>query len=163
MTFRAVIARYLTAVKARAEAVTGRELTAVVHGRPVHFVDDDPAADRRAEDALRDIAGSIGFEDISFEYEPIAAALDYERVVDREEIALIADIGGGTADFSIVRIGGRRNRSGDRKERHPEYRWNPCRRRRFRSASQPASRHAGAWLRYSDEAVAPRCPVLLLS
>jgi hypothetical chaperone protein len=49
---------------------------------------------------------------VTFQFEPIAAALDYEREASREEIALIADIGGGTSDFSIVRIGpGRRSKT----------------------------------------------------
>ncbi|WP_232631187.1 Hsp70 family protein [Methylobacterium sp. Leaf118] len=112
--FRDVIARYLAAVKARAEAESGSSLDAVVHGRPVHFVDDDPAADRRAEDTLRAIAESIGFRHVRFQYEPIAAALDYERSVTAEEIALIADIGGGTSDFSIVRLSPERHRRADR-------------------------------------------------
>jgi hypothetical chaperone protein len=115
VTFRDVIGRYLSAVKARAEFAIGRELDAVVHGRPVHFVDGDPEGDRKAEDALREIATGIGFRHVSFEYEPIAAALDYERSISREQIALIADIGGGTSDFSIVRIGGTRSRSVGRK------------------------------------------------
>ena len=117
VTFRAVIARYLAAVKARAEARAGHALDRVVHGRPVHFLDGDAAGDRRAEAVLREIATGIGFKEVSFEYEPIAAALDYERALDREEIALIADIGGGTADFSVVRLGparrGKADRSGD--------------------------------------------------
>src|SRR5688500_4909157 len=95
LPFQEVIARYLGAVKMRAERQTGRELTRVVHGRPVHFVDGDPNADRRAEDTLRDIAHTIGFREVSFQFEPIAAALDYERQIQSEEIALIADIGGG--------------------------------------------------------------------
>lgn len=115
LTFREIIGAYLSAVKGRAEEVAGRELDRVVHGRPVHFVDGDPNADRRAEDALRAIAASVGFREVSFEYEPIAAALDYERSIDREEIALIADIGGGTSDFSILRLRGDRERTGDRK------------------------------------------------
>jgi hypothetical chaperone protein len=103
--FREVIGLVIRHIKATAEAATGTELTQVVHGRPVHFVDGDGAADARAEDALADIARASGFSDVSFQYEPIAAALAYEAQVSREEIALIADIGGGTSDFSIVRIG----------------------------------------------------------
>ena len=115
--FRDVIARYLALVKARAEEAAGTGLDTVVHGRPVHFVDGDEAGDRKAEDALREIAQSIGFRHVSFQYEPIAAALDYEQSVRGEEIALIADIGGGTSDFSIVRLSperhGRPDRAGD--------------------------------------------------
>jgi hypothetical chaperone protein len=112
--FRDVLARLVSGIKARAEAVIGGPLDAVVHGRPVHFVDGDDAADRRAEAALEDIARSAGFRQVSFQYEPIAAALDYERQVEREEIALIADIGGGTSDFSIVRLGPARRGKPDR-------------------------------------------------
>ncbi|MCB4768711.1 Hsp70 family protein [Ancylobacter sp. Lp-2] len=102
--FRAVIGEFLREVKARGEAAAGATLDKVVLGRPVHFVDGDPSGDARAQDALGDIASSIGFTDISFQFEPIAAGLDYERQVAGEELALIADIGGGTSDFSIVRI-----------------------------------------------------------
>ncbi len=112
--FRAVIARYLAAVKARAEEQAGHALDSVVHGRPVHFVDDDPAADRKAEDTLRAIAGEVGFREVRFQYEPIAAALDYEQSVTREEIALIADLGGGTSDFSIVRLSPERHGRAER-------------------------------------------------
>jgi len=115
--FREVIARYLAVVKRRAEAARGRPLDAVVHGRPVHFVDGDPEGDARAEDTLREIALSLGFREVSFQFEPVAAALDYERGVAREELALIADIGGGTSDFTVIRLGpdrhGRDDRAGD--------------------------------------------------
>jgi len=89
-------------------------LSHVVHGRPVHFVDNAPDADRKAEQTLHDIARHIGFDQVTFQYEPIAAALDYERQITNEEVALIADIGGGTSDFSIVRLGPQRHGNADR-------------------------------------------------
>jgi hypothetical chaperone protein len=113
-SFRNVIAYYLGAVKRRAEQAIGRELRSVVHGRPVHFVDNSADRDRKAEAVLLDIAHKVGFEHVTFQFEPIAASLDYEREVTREEIALIADIGGGTSDFSIVRIGPQRRMKADR-------------------------------------------------
>jgi hypothetical chaperone protein len=116
LRFRDVIARYLAAVKARAESAAGTEFDTVVHGRPVHFVDGDPEGDRRAEETLREIAASVGFRYVSFQYEPIAAALDYEQGVRQEEIALIADIGGGTSDFSIVRLSPERHARAERAE-----------------------------------------------
>jgi hypothetical chaperone protein len=112
--FRDVIVYYLGAVKRRAEQATRRELRDVVHGRPVHFVDNAPDADRKAEQTLREIAREVGFDDVTFQFEPIAAALDYERLISTEEVALIADIGGGTSDFSIVRLGPRRHGKADR-------------------------------------------------
>src|SRR5947209_7219789 len=105
VSFRDVIAYYLGAVKRRAEQATGRELRSVVHGRPVHFVDNAPDADRKAEATLQTIAREVGFEEVTFQFEPIAAALEHERLINHEEMALIADIGGGTSDFSIVRLG----------------------------------------------------------
>src|SRR6185437_14284626 len=112
--FRDVIAYYLGAVKRRAEQATGHELHCVVHGRPVHFVDNAPEADRKAEQTLREIAREVGFDQVTFQFEPIAAALDYERQIATEEVALIADIGGGTSDFSIVRLGPERHGKADR-------------------------------------------------
>jgi hypothetical chaperone protein len=113
-SFRNVIAYYLGAVKRRAEQATDLELRDVVHGRPVHFVDNSPDADRKAEETLRQIAREVGFDDVTFQFEPIAAALDYERQIASEEVALIADIGGGTSDFSIVRLGPQRHGKADR-------------------------------------------------
>jgi hypothetical chaperone protein len=112
--FREVIARYLAVVKRRAEAASGQELDAVVHGRPVHFVDGDADGDARAEAVLRDVAHALGYRHVSFQYEPVAAALDYERTLVGEELALIADIGGGTSDFSVVRLGPARHAREDR-------------------------------------------------
>ena len=114
ISFRDIIAWYLTAVKRRAETATGTPLRNVVHGRPVHFVDNNEANDRKAEATLRDIATEVGFEQVTFQFEPIAAALDYERTLHSEQIALIADIGGGTSDFSIVRLSPERHLKAER-------------------------------------------------
>lgn len=112
--FRDVIGDFLAKVKTRSEAANGRPLEAVVLGRPVFFVDDDERANARAEDVLREVAHKIGFKEVSCQFEPIAAAFDYEQQVSREEIALIADIGGGTSDFSIVRLSPERHNKEDR-------------------------------------------------
>lgn len=112
--FRDVIGDFLARVKARSEEAAGRALDAVVLGRPVFFVDDDERANARAEEVLREVAQGIGFAHVSCQFEPIAAAFDYEQQVGGEEIALIADIGGGTSDFSIVRLGPERHLMEDR-------------------------------------------------
>jgi hypothetical chaperone protein len=101
--FTDVIALYLHTVKARAEAALGEEITHLVHGRPVHFVNGDETADREAQNVLEDIAEHVGFKEIVFQYEPIAAALAFERQIERETLVLVADIGGGTSDFSVIR------------------------------------------------------------
>jgi len=107
-----VVEMFVRHLKHKAEAFAGQEITAVVLGRPVRFVDDDDRADARAQGVLEAIARKAGFRDIAFVYEPIAAARHYERTVQREELALIADIGGGTSDFTVVRLG-QRHREGD--------------------------------------------------
>jgi hypothetical chaperone protein len=103
-TFKEIIGLIIARLKASAESAAGGGVAKAVLGRPVHFVDDNPAADRAARDALEEIARAQGFTEIEFQYEPIAAALAYEQTVEREQYALIADIGGGTSDFSIVRV-----------------------------------------------------------
>ena len=110
-----IVAGYLKHLKGRAEAQVGQSLHRAVLGRPVFFVDDDPARDAQAQAALEAAARQVGFDDIQFQYEPIAAAFDYERSVDREQIVLVADIGGGTSDFSVVRVGPQRIARLDRK------------------------------------------------
>jgi hypothetical chaperone protein len=84
----------------------------VVLGRPVFFVDDDPVRDAQAQAALEAAARQVGFAEVLFQYEPIAAALDFESGVQTEQLVLVADIGGGTSDFSLVRVGPERQRVG---------------------------------------------------
>jgi hypothetical chaperone protein len=69
-----------------------------------------------AQAHLEEIARKAGFREVLFQYEPIAAALDYEQSVQQEELALIVDIGGGTSDFSIVRVSPDRRGQADRKQ-----------------------------------------------
>ena len=114
LSFLEVIALYLKELRLRASHTLGHAPQRVVLGRPVHFVDDDPENDELAEATLRQAAHEAGFLEVSFELEPIAAAFDYERRIGRESRVLIADIGGGTSDFSVVRLGPDRIARADR-------------------------------------------------
>jgi hypothetical chaperone protein len=116
LPFRTLLTKYIGELKQRAETAAGRPFTSAVLGRPVFFVDDNPVADQLAEDTLADIARSVGFEHISFQYEPMAAAFDYESRISREELVLVVDIGGGTSDFSLIRLGPERAARLDRRE-----------------------------------------------
>jgi len=116
VSFRSLLAQFIGEVKRRAEDQAGQPFHSAVFGRPVFFIDDDARADQLAEDTLLDVARSVGFRDIGFQYEPIAAAFDYESRIDREELVLIADIGGGTSDFSLVRLGPERAGRPDRRD-----------------------------------------------
>lgn len=115
LPFRALLTQFIGELRRRGEAAAGRQFEHAVFGRPVHFVDDDPRADRLAEDTLREIALAVGFRDVAFQYEPIAAAFDYEARISREELVLVADIGGGTSDFSLVRLSPQRAQMTDRR------------------------------------------------
>jgi len=111
-----VVGGYLRHLKRVAEAEAGRELTHLVLGRPVFFVDDDAQRDAEAQAVLLQAAREAGFADIRLQYEPIAAALNYETTVSREQLVLVADIGGGTSDFSLVRVGPARRLQAERKD-----------------------------------------------
>jgi hypothetical chaperone protein len=114
LPFRDLLGFFIGELKKRAEAFAGREFEQVVLGRPVFFVDDDPLADAEAANTLVAVANKLGFKDVSFQYEPIAAAFDYERTITREERVLIVDIGGGTSDFSLIRLSPERRDLADR-------------------------------------------------
>jgi hypothetical chaperone protein len=114
--FGDIIAAFLRFLRAASGENLGAPPTSVVLGRPAFFVDDDPEADAKAQRQLEAAARAAGFTEIAFQFEPIAAALDYEQSVKTEEIALVADIGGGTSDFSVVRVSPERARSSDRRD-----------------------------------------------
>ena len=114
--YRDVVTGYLRRLKTLAEAEAGAPLTRVVLGRPVFFVDDDPARDAQAQAALEAAARQVGFTEVQFQFEPIAAALDHESHVSREQLVLVSDIGGGTSDFSLVRVGPQRRGRAERRD-----------------------------------------------
>jgi hypothetical chaperone protein len=101
-----VVISYLRQLREAAQAHWQIPVERVVIGRPVFFVDDDPKRDARAQDTLLQAARAAGLSEVQFQFEPIAAALDYEsrlRPDEGERLVLVADIGGGTSDFSVVR------------------------------------------------------------
>ena len=108
-----VIRLFVSHLKQSAEQSLGRSLNQVVVGRPVYFVDHNPEADQRAQNELEAIVRSTGFDDVLFEFEPIAASLDYETSLTQESLVLTMDIGGGTSDFSLMRLGPNRTADQD--------------------------------------------------
>jgi hypothetical chaperone protein len=113
--FETLIQDFIKSVKTKLDAAAGTEIKSVVMGRPVHF-QSDQNADVAAESELRDIIQSAGFRDVQFQYEPIAAAFAHERNLQTETLAAVIDIGGGTSDFSIIRLGGVGRVRADRSE-----------------------------------------------
>ena len=114
--FSEIIAFFIASLKERAEHFAQTPIHQVVLGRPVHFNDYHTHLDQEAENRLAAIAKSVGFTDISFQFEPIAAAYDYEQQCQQEELALIIDIGGGTSDFTIIRLGQHLSHKSDRQQ-----------------------------------------------
>ena len=99
-----LISIMLKRFKNKMESNINTEIQNVVLGRPVRFNDFDKALDKKAEDRLKNAALKAGFKEIVFQYEPIAGALSYEEKVQKEEIILVVDIGGGTTDYSVIKV-----------------------------------------------------------
>lgn len=101
-----LISRILSDLRKHAEKQFERPIRNVVVGRPVRFVgsesDDD---DEFAVARLREAFEIAGFEHVEFELEPVAAAYSYKSTLDHDELILIGDFGGGTSDFSLLRVG----------------------------------------------------------
>ena len=116
LPFRTLLAQFIGELKRRAEQAANQPFTRAVLGRPVFFVDDDPVADQQAQATLAEIAASVGLSEIAFQYEPIAAAFDYESQISREELVLVVDIGGGTSDFALIRLAPDRMRRAERRD-----------------------------------------------
>jgi len=104
ISYREILGYFLQHIKQQAETTLGHELTRIVLGRPVRFHDQDDVKDRLAQDTMESIARKLGFKTVLFQYEPIAAALTYEQSITGEQLALIVDLGGGTSDFSVIRL-----------------------------------------------------------
>ena len=112
--FSEILGDFVGELKRRSETALGAGITDVIVGRPVHFVDDGLDADTEAQHQLERAVRAQGFRHVEFQFEPIAAALDYEQQVTAEELVLVIDIGGGTSDFSVVRVSPERAKSPDR-------------------------------------------------
>lgn len=114
LPFSEILGIFFAELRRRAELALDAPVANVVVGRPVHFVDSDPEADAQAQHQLEGAVKAQGFAHVEFQFEPIAAALDYEQQVTKEELALVVDIGGGTSDFSIIRLSPGRARAAER-------------------------------------------------
>jgi len=114
-TLEDLIATIIRHLKEAAEAQFGTLSPHVVVGRPAHFSGaEDEAADARALKRLQTAIEQAGFTHVEFVLEPVAAAYQYEQQLDHDELVLIADFGGGTSDFSLIRLGPAARQRGQR-------------------------------------------------
>jgi hypothetical chaperone protein len=101
-----LISRILRDLREGAERQFQTPIQHVVVGRPVRFVGAETAEDEAyALERLTRALDLAGFASVEFEYEPVAAAFAYESTLDHDELLLIGDFGGGTSDFSLLRVG----------------------------------------------------------
>lgn len=112
-----LVARILADLRQHAERAFACSITTATVGRPVHFVGAETVAeDEFALDRLRLAFTKAGFRHVEFEFEPVAAAYHYASTLKQQELVLIGDFGGGTSDFSLLRLGPHGNHGRDRNE-----------------------------------------------
>lgn len=104
--FTSVVEKMLAYIKQETEAVQQSELNQLVIGRPVNFhglLGKD--GNQQALSIISATAKKVGLQHIEFLMEPVAAAYDYERQLNQDKLVLILDLGGGTTDCSMIKIG----------------------------------------------------------
>lgn len=104
LTLENLIGTFLLELKKRAEKILGSSIDSAVIGRPARY-SLDPVEDEFALHRMRKAAEFAGFKKFEFVPEPLAAAFDYRRNLKTEKLVLIGDFGGGTSDFTLIRIG----------------------------------------------------------
>ena len=113
--YQQVCSLMLTHIHQRADQCGQKQAEFAVIGRPIHFQGIDGSdGDTRAEALLRNAAAQAGFREVQFAFEPVAAAVEYERTLNSEQLVLVVDIGGGTSDISLIRLGPGYARQADR-------------------------------------------------
>ena len=101
-----LISRMLSDLRKHTANQFGISIRHAMVGRPVRFVGAETDEDQEfAVARLRASFALAGFEHVDFEMEPVAAAYTYESTLNHEELILIGDFGGGTSDFSLLRVG----------------------------------------------------------
>lgn len=103
MNLEDIIATFLGELRRRANEHFDRDVDAVLLGRPAKFaaLDED---DRYAQHRLERAAREAGFKHIEFCPEPVAAAYEFKATLTGAKTVLVGDFGGGTSDFTVVRI-----------------------------------------------------------
>jgi len=97
-----LIAIILKRFKSKIDNVAKCDVKKLTLGRPVRFNDTDDYLDSLAQNRLKNAAIKAGFKEVNFCFEPIAAAKSYQQTAKQAETILVADIGGGTTDYTII-------------------------------------------------------------
>ncbi len=110
-----LVALIIKALKTKADEFIGVDCKKAVIGRPVFFDDDNTSKDTLAQTRLSAAVQKAGFTDVRFQFEPVGAAFAYERTMRKRERVLVADLGGGTTDFTYLELDPQRASAKDRK------------------------------------------------
>ncbi len=113
--FEDIVASMMLEVKQQSEQALGHEITQTVIGRPINFQGlNAQKSNQQAIEILTNAAKRIGFKDVEFQYEPVAAGFEFEATLTQEKRVLVVDIGGGTSDISMLLMGPEYTKSQDR-------------------------------------------------
>ncbi|WP_299263562.1 molecular chaperone [uncultured Psychrosphaera sp.] len=104
--FEHIVASMMAHVKQLTENQLQREVNQVVIGRPINFQGrNSEASNKQAIEVLTNAAKHVGYKDVEFQFEPVAAGFEYEATLNKETRVLVVDIGGGTTDCSMLLMG----------------------------------------------------------
>ena len=109
--FEDIVTAMMQNVKAQAEKSAralglNQAIEHTVIGRPVNFQGlNAEQSNKQAIDILTVAAKRAGFKSVEFLFEPIAAGLNFEADLTEDKTVLVVDIGGGTTDCAMVRMG----------------------------------------------------------
>ncbi|MGZ3739911.1 MAG: Hsp70 family protein [Bdellovibrionota bacterium] len=112
MTLEEIVGTFLGEMKKRADAHYGRDVRSLLLGRPAKY-SPVPAEDELAEARMARAAKFAGFDQVEFCPEPVAAAHGFASSLSGEKLMLVGDFGGGTSDFTVIRISRRAFRPED--------------------------------------------------
>ena len=111
-----LISLILKDLKQKADSIVGYDCKKAIIGRPVFFDEDNSQFDSLAQKRLLKAADIAGLTDVRFQFEPIGAAFAYEKTISKKEHVLVADLGGGTTDFTFIKLDPNRTFEKDRRK-----------------------------------------------
>jgi len=104
--FEDLVCAMMLHIRQQAESQLPETIDQAVIGRPINFQGlGGDEANAQAQGILERAAMRAGFREVVFQFEPVAAGLDFEATLREEKRVLVVDIGGGTTDCSLLLMG----------------------------------------------------------